>query len=68
MLGTTEATTITAGDKARVAREIKTTFATKYQRQLSLASMLAPATMVEFQAQKTGSKAVVRPHMLSAEL
>ena len=68
LLGTTEATTITEEDKQRVAREIKTTFSTTYQRRLTLAQMLDPAAMKAFQAQKTGSKSLVVPQQLSAGL
>jgi NADPH:quinone reductase-like Zn-dependent oxidoreductase len=57
------AAVITAEDKQRVAREIKTTFATTYSRRLSLEQMLDVATMKEYQAQSSNNKALVTPHV-----
>ena len=59
---------INADDKARVASEITTTFSTTYARELSLAQMLDPKAMTEYQAQKTGTKSLVRPQLLGSAL
>ena len=60
LLGTGAAAT-TEADKKRVADEIKTTFATTYSQRLTLESMLNPARMKEYQAQKSNSKSLVVP-------
>jgi len=59
---------ITEDSKQRVAREIKTTFATTYARRLSLEQMLDVATMAEYQKQASNSKALVTPQVVSSKL
>jgi len=56
---------ITEEDKLRVAREIKTTFATSYSRRLSLEQMLDVKMMKEYQAQSSNNKALVTPQLTS---
>merc|ERR1719162_23439 len=58
----------TEDSKQRVAREIKTTFATTYARRLSLEQMLDVATMAEYQKQASNSKALVTPQVVSSKL
>ena len=53
---------ITEDDKRRVAREIKTTFATTYSRRITLEQMLQPDVMAEYQKQQSNNKALVMPH------
>ena len=55
------AAVITEEDKQRVAREIKTTFASAYSRRLSLEQMLDVAMMKEYQSQSSNNKALVTP-------
>ena len=59
------AATITDADKARVAREIRTTFATTYARRITLEEMLDPTIMAEYQRQQSNSKALVTPHVVT---
>lgn len=59
---------ITEDNKQRVAREIKTTFATAYARRLSLEQMLDVAAMAEYQKQASNSKALVTPQIVSSKL
>ena len=60
------AAVITEADKARVAREIRTTFATHYARRLTLEQMLEVDVMAEYQKQGSNSKALVLPRTSSA--
>ena len=46
--------------KARVAAELKTTFASSYSRELSLAEMLRPEVLAAYGTQATGAKATPR--------
>jgi len=48
--------------RARVAREIKTTFASHYTREESLAGMLTPEAMAVYGKQATGEKFLIKPH------
>merc|ERR550525_836224 len=50
---------ITEEDKQRVAREIKTPFATTYSRRLSLEQMLDVSMMREYQAQASNNKVLI---------
>ena len=54
---------ITEDDKRRVAREIKTTFATNYSRRITLEQMLQPEVMAEYQKQQSNNKALVVPDL-----
>lgn len=45
----------------RVARELKTTFASKYTKRIALADMLNPATIAAFGKRATGEKYLVLP-------
>ncbi len=47
--------------RARVAREIKTTFASHYTREVSLAEALTPAAIAVYGKQATGEKFLVKP-------
>ncbi len=47
--------------RSRVAREIKTTFASHYTREISFAQMLSPELMAEYSRQATGEKFLLRP-------
>lgn len=67
LLGTGFAT-ITEDNKQRVAREIKTTFATTYARRLSLEQMLDVAAMTDYQKQASNSKSLVTPQITSSKL
>jgi NADPH:quinone reductase-like Zn-dependent oxidoreductase len=58
---------ITDADKRRVAREIRTTFATTYARRLTLEQMLDVTAMAEYQAQQSNSKSLVTPHITTAK-
>lgn len=49
--------------RTRVAREIKTTFASHYTREISLAEMLTPELMAEYSRQATGEKFLLRPQL-----
>jgi hypothetical protein len=60
LLGT-NAAVVTHEDKERVAREINSTFATKYSRRISLEGMLDVENMKEYQAQSSNNKALVMP-------
>jgi hypothetical protein len=55
------AAAITDADRERVAREIKTTFATTYSRTITLEGMLDESAMKEYQAQSSNNKALVVP-------
>jgi NADPH:quinone reductase-like Zn-dependent oxidoreductase len=46
----------------RVAKEITTTFASKFTKELSLAEVLSPAMIAEYNAKKTGEKYLVNPN------
>jgi NADPH:quinone reductase-like Zn-dependent oxidoreductase len=48
--------------QARVAAEITTTFASHFTRELSLAEVLSPVEIGEYNAKKTGEKFLVRPN------
>ena len=48
--------------RARVAAEIRTTFASHYAEEISLEEMLDPAIFARYSAQHTGQKYLVRPH------
>lgn len=48
--------------RARVAKELTTTFASTYTEDLSLEGMLQAATAMRYQAKKTGEKFLVCPH------
>jgi NADPH:quinone reductase-like Zn-dependent oxidoreductase len=48
--------------KARVAREIKTTFASKYAKEISLAEALSPEAAVRYAKQATGEKYLINPN------
>ncbi|HBW84166.1 MAG TPA: NADH oxidase [Gammaproteobacteria bacterium] len=50
------------GMRQRVAREIKTTFASSYAREISLSEMLQPGIIKSYAKQATGAKYLVRPH------
>ena len=47
--------------RARVAREIKTTFASHYTRQVSLSEALTPAAIAVYGKQATGEKFLIKP-------
>jgi NADPH2:quinone reductase len=55
-------------DMRRVAREIKTTFATGYSQRLSLEEMLDVQTMKQYQAQSSNNKALVTPFKAASKL
>ena len=46
----------------RVAREIKTTFASKYHKHISLEQALQPDIIRAYAAQSTGKKYLITPH------
>ena len=46
----------------RVAKEIKTTFASNYKKEVSLEEMLAPDAIKTYAKQATGTKYLVTPH------
>lgn len=48
--------------RARVAREIKTTFASHYTKEISLAEMLQPDIIRGYAKQATGEKYLINPH------
>ncbi len=48
--------------QARVAKEITTTFASNFTKELSLAEVLDPATIAQYNAKKTGEKYIVNPN------
>ena len=48
--------------RERVAREIKTTFASKYHKQISLEQALRPDIIRAYAAQSTGKKYLITPH------
>jgi nicotinamide riboside kinase len=47
--------------RQRVAAEIRTTFASHYAREVSLAGMLDPAEIAVYSRRATGSKYLVNP-------
>ncbi|MCP5164410.1 MAG: zinc-binding dehydrogenase [Pseudomonadales bacterium] len=47
--------------RSRVAREIGTTFASHYNREVSLAQMLTPEALAAYSRQATGEKYLLRP-------
>ena len=49
--------------RSRVAREIKTTFASHYNREVSFAQMLTPEALAEYSKQATGEKFLLRPQL-----
>ena len=48
--------------RARVAKEIKTTFASTYANEISFEEMLQPETIKSYAKQATGQKYLVNPH------
>ena len=46
----------------RVAKEIKTTFASSYTKEVSLEEMLEPDAIKTYAKQATGTKYLVTPH------
>jgi NADPH2:quinone reductase len=48
--------------RMRVAREISTTFASSYAKEISFEEMLQPETIREYAKQATGKKYLVNPH------
>ena len=50
------------GMRQRVAREIKTTFASSYAKEISLSEMLQPDVIKRYAKQATGGKYLVCPH------
>ena len=47
--------------KQRVAAELKTTFASHYSKQVSLAGALQASAMAEYGARATGAKTLINP-------
>ncbi len=52
--------------RARVVAELKTTFASHYTREVSLAEMLQPDIAAAYNKRATGEKFLVRPNKISA--
>jgi len=48
--------------RLRVAKEIKTTFASSYAQEISFEEMLQPETIIRYAKQSTGQKYLVNPH------
>ncbi len=48
--------------KKRVVAELKTTFATKYAREISLAEVLSPAAIAVYAQRTTGQKFLINPN------
>ena len=48
--------------RLRVAKEIKTTFASSYAQEISFEEMLQPETIISYAKQSTGQKYLVKPH------
>ena len=48
--------------RERVAKEIKTTFASQYTQEVSFEEMLQPETIKVYSKQATGEKYLVNPH------
>ena len=48
--------------RTRIAKEIKTTFASKYAKEISFNEMLQPEVMNSYSKQSTGNKFLVNPH------
>jgi len=59
---------ITEEDKQRVAREIKTTFATYYSQRLTLDQMLDVNVMKEYQAKSSNKKVLITPQASASQL
>jgi NADPH2:quinone reductase len=49
--------------RVRVAKEIKTTFASGYGQEISFEEMLQPEIIKAYAQQKTGNKFLVNPQM-----
>ena len=49
--------------RTRVATGLKTTFASHYSHEISLAKVLSPAAMAVYGKQATGEKYLIRPHL-----
>lgn len=49
--------------RVRVAKEIKTTFASGYGQEISFEEMLQPEIIQAYAQQKTGNKFLVNPQM-----
>jgi hypothetical protein len=47
--------------RARISKEIKTTFASEYSQEISFEEMLQPEIINSYVKQKTGSKFLVNP-------
>jgi len=54
-------TAATLALKARVARELKTTFASHYTREIALAEVLDPAVVAVYAERTTGGKVLINP-------
>jgi NADPH2:quinone reductase len=52
-----------AGLRARVAAELKTTFASHYSNEVSLAQALSQATIQAYGQRATGSKYLINPSL-----
>ena len=48
--------------RTRIAKEIKTTFASKYAKEISFEEMLQPEVINSYAKQSTGNKFLVNPH------
>jgi hypothetical protein len=48
--------------KTRIVAELKTTFASHYTAEISLADLLKPEVMAAYSRKTTGGKYLVRPH------
>jgi NADPH2:quinone reductase len=48
--------------RMRVAKEIKTTFASSYAKEISFQEMLQPEIIKSYAKQATGEKYLVNPH------
>jgi NADPH2:quinone reductase len=49
--------------RARVAAELKTTFASHYSKTISLRQMLEPETIAAYNERATGEKYLVNPNL-----
>jgi hypothetical protein len=49
--------------RSRVASELKTTFASSYQRRVSLREALLPEVIASYGQQSTGAKCLITPHV-----
>jgi NADPH2:quinone reductase len=52
----------TAALQARVAREVKTTFASRYSKKVSLVDVLRPEEIAVYTGKATGEKYLIEPH------